>query len=273
MSASKRDFEGDATPVPAVGFHAQIDGASLWDLVQMECLGRMHAVVEVTGEGGTGYLYFDGGRVVHASTARARGVAAALEILDWTHGTYRASDRAWPSGPPTIDMTHEGLLLHAAQRRDERGASNLVAFPGRGERGAELDANVELAIEDVELTEIEDAGEVEMRNPNIEDKPTPPAPIGRSESATDFPVMLRLSAAGAVIRNRGGTEELAEAAAYAHRLVQLTGELLGFEGFVALECVFTQGRCLVFDEGEGDVVVLKPRPDLDLQALRERLGL
>ncbi len=273
MSATRIDH---GTPIPTIpeatsGFHAQLDGASLWDLVQMECLARSHLVIQVTGEGGAGYLYFDAGRVVHATTARNRGVAAAYEILDWTSGTFEASNRSWPTGASTIDMTHESLLLNAAKARDdrERGASNLVAFPGRGLE------DVEDAIDEVELeldeVEAELAGEVAMRNPNIEDTPT--SPSRPSESSADFPVMLRLSAAGVVVRNKGGTEELAEAAAYVHRLVQLTGELLGFEDFVALECTFTEGRCLLFGEGDGDVVVLKPRADLNLQALRERLGL
>src|SRR5882672_2893330 len=85
------------TPEPAVGFHAQLEGASLWDLVQMECLARSRLVIEVTGEGGVGYLYFDGGQVVHASTLRHRGQSAAFEILGWTHGTFQASNRSWPS--------------------------------------------------------------------------------------------------------------------------------------------------------------------------------
>jgi hypothetical protein len=263
-----------ATPEPAVGFHVQLEGAGLWDLVQMECLARSHLVVEVTGEGGVGYLYFDAGRVVHAATTRNRGPAAALEILGWTHGTFQPSTRSWPSGAPTIDMTHESLLLHAAKRRDEQSASNLVAFPGRS-----LEAAVDAALEEVELLEIEETderqeeGEVDMRNPIINDTPGTSAAFARGDAAGDFPVMVRLSATGTVLRNRGGTEELAEAVAYAHRLVQLTGELLGLEEFVALECASADGRTLVFTEGDGEVVVLRPRPDLNLQPLRERLGL
>ena len=95
----------------------------------MECLARSRLVVEVSGEGGVGYLYFDAGRVVHASTPRNRGQEAALEILGWTYGTFQASNRSWPSAP-TIEMSHESLLLHAAKQQDEQAASNLVAFPG-----------------------------------------------------------------------------------------------------------------------------------------------
>jgi hypothetical protein len=279
-----------AASEPSTGFHAQLEGAVLWDLVQMACLARSRLVVEVTGEGGVGYLYFDLGRVVHASTARNRGQLAALEILGWTQGTFQASNRSWPSAAPTIDMSHEGLLLHAAKQRDERTFSNLVAFPARAaeasaDRALNQDLNQALKddlnddLEEVELLEIEDAGrpeqpeEMEMRNSNADDTPIPPAAPPRLESAADFPVMVRLSSHGTVLRNKGGSEELAEATAYAHRLVQLTGELLGLEEFVALECTFGNEKFFVFTEGDGDVVALRPRADLNLQALRERLGL
>jgi hypothetical protein len=264
MSRGAKPEPGATTPEPSstLGFHAQLEGAGLWDLVQMECLARSRLVVEVTGEGGVGYLYFDAGRVVHATTVRQRGQAAALEILGWTHGTFQASNRSWPSGAPTIDISHESLLLQAAKDLDERAASNLVAFPARAAE----------ALEEVELLEIDEEGEEDMRNANIEDTMVPPA-APRGENAADFPVMLRLSSHGAVVRNKGGSEELAEATAYAHRLVQLTGELLGLEEFVALECAFANDRFIVFTEGDGDVVALRPRPELNLQALRERLGL
>jgi hypothetical protein len=274
--SAKREIDARARE-PAVGFHAELEGASLWDLVQMECLARARSAFEVTGEGGVGYLYFDAGRVVHALTTRARGPAAAFEILGWTHGTFQPTARAWPSGPPTIDLPHESLLLQVAKRRDEALASNLVACPTRG-----VDVAVEAALDDFELVEVEDdgggeglgerGGTKDMRNATIDQTPDAPA-LARAENAADFNIMLRLAASGAVLRNKGGSEELAEATAYAHRLVQLTGELLGFDELVAFECVFVGNRFIVFAEGDGDVVALRPRPDLNLQPLRERLGL
>ena len=61
--------------------------------------------------------------------------------------------------------------------------------------------------------------------------------------------------------------------AYAHRLGQLAGELLGIEPFVAMECTFADGRFLIFDEANGDTVALRPRTETNLQPLRDRLGL
>ena len=72
----------------------------------MECLARSHRVVQVVGEGGVGYLYFDRGRIVHATTAQRTGEAAALEILDWTNGSFQSCERGWPA-QATIRTSHE----------------------------------------------------------------------------------------------------------------------------------------------------------------------
>jgi hypothetical protein len=86
-------------------------------------------------------------------------------------------------------------------------------------------------------------------------------------------MVLRLSASGTILKNKGGSEEAAGAIAYAHRLVELSGDLLGLEGFRAMECVFREGRCLVFAEPNGDVVALRPYAEANLQTLRDSLGL
>ena len=276
-----------AVPPTARGFSAQLRGASLWDLVQMECLGRSHRVVQVVGEGGVGYLYFDRGRIMHATTAQRMGESAALEILSWTNGSFQSCERAWPP-QATIRTSHEGLILQVAQLRDETSASNLVAFPGRGPADDDDDR-----YEELELTELDEGpgepgaaqgaaeqGESKMRSSGIDEAAMTPKPTangvgpGRAEvgATADFSVMLRLGPNGAVVSNRGGSEELADTVAYSHRLLQLTGELLGLDKFSAVECGFTAGRCIVFVEGD-EVVALRPRPETNLQALRERLGL
>ena len=294
MSAQAKDTSGiddeDRTspgvqPGRAVGFRAKLAGVGLWDLVQMECLAGSHLVVLVTGEGGIGYLYFDHGQIVHAVTTDHMGEAAALEILGWTNGSFQPCNRPWPE-VATIATSHEALILQVAKRRDE--GSNLVAFPGRTD-------------DEIEMFEIEEEGATVMRSPNerdvpaapparadltrdtgtLEGFPIPPAVAAHAEQsapathspAGDFSVILRLGAHGEIIKNSGGSEQLAETVAYVRRLTELAGELLGLEGFTAFECTFTQGRCLAFVESNGDTVLLRPRPEANLQALRERLGL
>ena len=276
--------EGPGGPEAAApslrGFSAQLRGASLWDLIQMECLARSHRVVQVIGEGGVGYLYFDRGQIVHATTAQRTGEAAALEILDWTNGSFQSCERSWPT-QATIRTSHEGLILQAAQLRDERRASNLVAFPARGAAGDEVDR-----YEELELSELEEGEGGDMRSPGSDEAALTPKPVANGTSGTsgahggrselgpvgDFAVMMRLGPNGAVVSNRGGNEELAETVAYSHRLLQLTGELLGFDEFSAVECGFVDGRCIVFSDGD-EVVTLRARPEVNLQALREKLGL
>jgi len=245
-----------------VGFRAKLAGVGLWDLVQMECLAGSRAVVHVAGEGGVGYLYFAHGHIVHAVTADQVGEPAALEILSWTNGSFQPCDRPWPE-TATIATSHEALILQVAKRRDE--SSNLVAFPGRSGGDA--------ADDDIEMFEIEEEGAPMMRSPNEREVPPAPAPARTDFTTGEFTVMLRLGPHGEILKNNGGTEELAETVAYVRRLTDLAGELLGLDRFMAFECTFAQGRTITFVESNGDIVVLRPRPEANLQALRERLGL
>jgi hypothetical protein len=250
----------------------------------MECLARSHRVVQVIGEGGVGYLYFDRGQIVHATTAQRTGEAAALEILDWTNGSFQSCERSWPT-QASIRTSHEGLILQAAQLRDERRASNLVAFPARGTAGDDVDRYEELELSeldesDEQLAAARDDGGGEMRSPGSDEAALTPRPVANGANGSrselgpvgDFAVMMRLGPNGAVVSNRGGNEELAETVAYSHRLLQLTGELLGFDEFSAVECGFVDGRCIIFSDGD-QVVALRPRPEVNLQTLREKLGL
>jgi hypothetical protein len=266
------------------GFSAQLRGASLWDLVQMECLARSHRVVRIVGEGGVGYVYFDRGQIFHATTAHRTGEEAALEILGWNNGSFQTCDRAWPE-QATIAVSHEALILQVAKLRDEGRASNLVAFP-TPPGPADEEVFEELELSELAPEGVEAEGEGNMRGSNMDEAVPTPKPAaasgrtevgaasGRTEVGTEFSVMMRLGPNGAVVSNRGGNEDLAEAVAYVERLLQLTGELLGFGPFTAMEGAFTaEGRCIIFADGSGETVALRARPDANLQALRERLGL
>lgn len=262
-----------AKPNASVGFRARLAGVSLWDLVQMECMAGSRMVVLVTGEAGIGYLYFDRGQIVHALTDELSGQQAALEILSWTNGSFLPSDRPWPE-TGTIAASHEALILEAARRRDEGQRSNLVSFPrsGRSPITEEL-PSVTDEFEDLELDEFEEEGALGMRSSKVDDE-APDAAAARADLGSgDFQVMLRLGASGAVVRSHGASEEQAELIAYVKRLVDLTGELMGLDQFTSLEFVFAGGRCVMFTDTNGDTVVLRPKPETNLQPIRDRLGL
>ena len=122
----------------------------------------------------------------------------------------------------------------------------------------------------------------EMRTPTVSQAGTAVS-IARGDQLTDFSVMLRVGANGAILKNKGAGEDLAGVVAYALRLVELVGDLLGLDRFVAMECTFKEDvpsgpsrgskRCLLFTEANGDSVALRPRPEANIQPLRESLGL
>jgi len=70
------------------GFRANLHGASLADLVQMECLSGHERVIRISSGTDVGYLFFRGGQIVHAVSRRGIGETAALEILRWNDGTF-----------------------------------------------------------------------------------------------------------------------------------------------------------------------------------------
>jgi len=96
----------------------------------------------------------------------------------------------------------------------------------------------------------------------------------RRDSGTniiELPIAARVAASGAVIET--ADEDLADAVAYAGRLAGLIGELLGLEGFRALECASKDERVVIYVEEEGGLVAGRVPAAADVSLLRERLGL
>ena len=87
----------------------------------------------------------------------------------------------------------------------------------------------------------------------------------------ELPIAARVAASGAVIQTVD--EDLADAVAYAGRLAALIGELLGLEGFRALECASKDERVVIYVEEEGGLVAGRVPALADVSLLRERLGL
>jgi hypothetical protein len=87
----------------------------------------------------------------------------------------------------------------------------------------------------------------------------------------ELPIAARVAASGAVVETED--EDLADAVAYAGRLAALIGELLGLEGFRALECASKDERVVIYVEEEGGLVAGRVPAIADVSLLRERLGL
>lgn len=147
--------------------------------------------------------------------------------------------------------------------------SNLVAFPGR--TGARASVG---ALEEFEppLLADEKDWESEVTRPAGPSIGLGYEPYRRDSAAViDLPIAARVAANGTVIET--SDEDLADAVAYAGRLAGLIGELLGLEGFRALECASKEERLIVYVEEEGGLVAGRVPAAADVSLLRERLGL
>ncbi|HTQ02890.1 MAG TPA: DUF4388 domain-containing protein [Polyangiaceae bacterium] len=236
------------------GFSANITGASLADLVQLECLANSTLAVRVVSGAEVGYLYFQAGQIVHAMSSDAVGDGAALEILGWDRGSFEPCNAGWPTSP-TVNRPWQALLMHAATIRDEARRRTVVDFPRERTQGTPM-----------------------QKPPSpITPPPLPPKTSEAPQSGTTFDTQgieraVRLEADGRLLASRGDAEELAAITAYTMRLALLIGERLGMEELRAVECVTAEHRRLFYAERNGNLIGIEAPNDADLSTLRERLG-
>lgn len=244
MEATK-SIERDGLGDTRRGFAASLNAASLADLVQLECLSGTTCVARITAGDDVGYLYFRGGRIVHAVSASNVGEAAALEILSWDTGSFEMCNAGWPDSD-SIHAPFQSLLLRVAQARDEGIRDNLLRFPNTNAK-APTPPRSPLASETEEAT--------------------PPSGVTKVRAAA------RLDARGEVRMAKGqGSRELADAAALTVRLARLIGESLGLDGLASVESTSTEQRVLLLLESDGGVLALRAPLEVDLSALRARYG-
>jgi hypothetical protein len=217
------------------GFAARLQDASLWDLIQFECMRRSRRIVRVSSRGLLGFVFFRDGDVVHATTGRQNGEAALGEMLSWQDGVFETWTGSWPDRE-TINTPWQRVLLEVAQAKDEARAPKVLSFPPRENKGPTAVPSMPAA--------------------------RPSAPL---ETVT-------LSADGKVIRG-GSSSDLPEAAAYAVELGDLVGEFLGLDGLRALEVEFETAHFLVGRATDGSVVAAKAGRPEDLNELKKELKL
>jgi len=286
--ASKSWMPSQHSAQEARGFSSAIDGGGLWDALQAEHGGTGRTVVRIEGDDGTtGFLFLDGGRIVHARSARAVGEAAALEILACDSGVLEPCDAPWP-GVRSISKSPEMLLLLLRAARSRADGSNLVAFPGRSmaapqgmvEMAAEAaDPDEErfgLAFEDDHDWEKEvtkPAGPTLGTFETFESFPAFSAPSRRAETEEELalPVAAHLAPDGTVLE--ATDDDFADAVAYIGRLSSLIGELLGLDEFRALECASKEERVFVYTDQDGGLVAGRLPASVEASPFRDRLGL
>jgi len=262
--ASVKEIELDPR-AKRVGFSASISDATLYDLIQMQCLSGAHSVVRVTSEEDVGYLYFRGGAIVHAMSSSNVGEDAALEILSWTTGSFEPCNAGWPDAE-SIQASPQALLLRAAQVSDESNRKNLLPFrrsrsSSEPTRPAPRDEHAR--VQPSEAPASPRAGVPESRRT-----------LSGTTPVTRVQVAVRLDPSGALMSSRGtGGEELASAAALAMRLGNLVGETFALDELKAIEATGPTQTTLIVVESNGNIVALRAPADADLATVRERYGI
>lgn len=208
------------------GFEGTIQGATLHDLIQMECLTMGTRAVRVTRGARTGRIFFTGGQIVHAETGELSGERALFELLGWAGGHFSFEDGVRPM-EDTIDRDWHSLLLEAAHRLDETTAdppTNMTAIPLPAITAEEIFRDPEI-LQAVQFTE-----------------------------------------EGALLAARADDPDTMQASfAYIEQLTRLVGGALGLEGLQEIHVASTDKKALaVVSESRTAVVITTPKANHNL---------
>jgi hypothetical protein len=246
-------------PASTPGFAVRLPCAQLGDLIQINCLSRIRGAFRVSSGQGDGFLFFEGGQLVHASCGDSVGLDAVVVMLGWRSGSIEPSERAWPE-QCSIGMGADALLLHAAQRLDERARDasrhdattkvvRRVAHPDEARDDAETAPSAERRSEQSGIALRSPFGSEGLSRLEI----TRVAPDGKIE---------RLKA--------GASTDLADTAFYCQRLATLVGEGLGLGPCRALACESSDEGIVVF---QGRSIVGARGALADLEFVLAKVGL
>jgi len=103
---------------PQEGFRGVLRRVGLQDVLQMECLSRNSALLEITTKELRGLIYILEGQIVHAEAGDRTGIEAFNFLMGLTGGEFAQKPYVGPS-LQTITDSWEFLLMEAARKRDE----------------------------------------------------------------------------------------------------------------------------------------------------------
>jgi CheY-like chemotaxis protein len=98
-------------------FASELNDASLYNIIQLECLAGSSSIVEVRNQQTAGEIYIEGGAIVHAAAGKLSGEKALHQLMSITDGEFRLIPfRAPPE--QTIQVPWESLLMPAVREQD-----------------------------------------------------------------------------------------------------------------------------------------------------------
>lgn len=213
----------------SAGFRARLNGATLSDLIQFECMERSRKIVRVSSGARCGFLYFRDGNLVHAVEGTTSGEAAFRVMLKWPSGVFEAWQGPWPQDE-SITVLWQNLLLRAAQAEDEENRKpKVVAL--RKEPGS-------MAV----------------------------TPSAEPDTDSESPMTVHISSTGDAITGNA-PPEFGEGIAYATVIADVLGELLGVERVHSIEYTLDHGACVVVRDVAGNLSAALGR-GLDVASLK-----
>jgi len=289
--------------ISAPGFAIQLPSAQLSDLIQINCINRIRGTFRVRSSGSEGHLFFDGGLLVHAECEAHVGLDAVVRMLGWSGGSIEPCTLPW-SGENSIGMGADALLLHAAQRADERAHAahgtkdattkvvRRVSLPGdaapapRAEKaaaGAQPEPGPATASAAASATASAAASAIASAAA-LAAEPSPEPPRRASEHSglsLASPLLVQglsrlevatVAANGDIQRLRAGaSDDLADTGFFCHQLASLIGEGLGLGPCRALACESVKDGIVVF-KGRAIVAARGNRKDLEVVLLKVGLA-
>jgi hypothetical protein len=214
------------------GFEGVMLGATLQDLIQMECLALATRAVRVSTEDRSGLIYFAGGQVVHAKVGDVVGEDAVFEMLTWRNGGFSIQEGVRPT-EESITRHWQGLLLEAAQRSDETSFAEAAASHG-------------------EVIQLNKA-QFMQRDPLLQVMDDPEVISG-----------VQFSEDGSLLESKGDDPENMQAAfAFSIELLRLVGQSLGAENLKEVDLQGRQNKALcVLNEKSIACFVTTPKANL-----------
>lgn len=220
------------------GFDGVVQGVTLLDLIQMECLAMTTRAVRVERGERHGRIFFTGGQIVHAEVDGLKGEPALFELLGWSGGTFIVEDGLRPL-EDSINRDWHTLVMAAAHVSDELAAANTAAAPPQ-----------------LSMSPI----------------PLPPPPAAGALHDSDVQCAIHFTEDGAMLEAVGDIPEMFEASfAYVVQLLRHVGHALGAENLREIHVIGEQKKALcVLSDGKIAAVVGSAK--LNLPALAQKLS-
>jgi CheY-like chemotaxis protein len=107
---------------PTNGFLGIMWCANLHEILQIECMNQSSCIMEITSGTTRGKVFIKDGSIQHAHADHHKGAMALAYLLTFKGGHFFVRPFADPP-EVTIEGSWEGLLMEAAQTRDEEGTA------------------------------------------------------------------------------------------------------------------------------------------------------